>query len=405
MESRRPPNGRLSRVSPYLDRAIRAGARLPDWVSAALIVLMLAAAAVLVYVTGGTHRALPHLFYVPIIFAVLPFGLPGAVVTALAAAVVCGPFMPLNSVTGEAQTASMWLVRGAMFLLVGVAAALATEVRERFSEQRMSSEVHAAITRTATGTGTAVDEELVPLVARVLADRAFHPVFQPVYALADGRLIAVEALTRFDAEPARSPDRWFAAAERAGLGRDLEIAAIEAALAATRDLPDDVVLSVNASPATLGDARLLDLVRAHPRRQMVVEITEHAVVEDYHLLRGTVGQLRELGVRIAVDDAGAGIASLRHIVQLGPETIKLDISLTQGVGSSPLRRALASSLIEFAQHTGAQLVVEGIEEEADLTTWTAMGAHAAQGYLVGRPGGLPVAASSTLIATLRGARA
>ena len=126
------------------------------------------------------------------------------------------------------------------------------------------------------------------------------------------------------------------------------------------------MLSVNASPATLGDPRLLDLIRTTDR-QFVVEITEHAVVEDYHLLQDTVHDLRALGVQIAVDDAGAGISSLRHIVQLAPETIKVDISLTQGVGTSPLRRALARALIEFAQRTGAQLIVEGVEEVSDLT--------------------------------------
>lgn len=145
------------------------------------------------------------------------------------------------------------------------------------------------------------------------------------------------------------------------------------------------------------------MVRA-TERQLVVEITEHAVVEDYHLLQHTVHDLRALGVQIAVDDAGAGISSLRHIVQLAPETIKLDISLTQGVGSSPLRRALAGALIEFAQRIGAQLIVEGIEEVSDLTTWTALGADAVQGFLVGRPGALPVAANSALISSLRGTR-
>jgi EAL domain-containing protein (putative c-di-GMP-specific phosphodiesterase class I) len=109
-------------------------------------------------------------------------------------------------------------------------------------------------------------------------------------------------------------------------------------------------------------------------------------------------------VRIAVDDAGAGISSLRHIVQLAPETIKLDISLTQGVGTSPLRRALAGALIDFAQRTDAELIVEGIEEISDLSTWTALGADAVQGFLVGRPGNLPVAQTSALIASLRGAR-
>ena len=385
-----------------LDRAARLGAQLPGWLAAIILAATLALFWVVVYQSGGTQRAMPHLFYIPIILAVLPFGLWGSSVTALIAAVLCGPLMPLNVLTGEAQQTGSWVFRGAMFLLIGAAAYLSIAVRGRVSEHHLSTEVRNAITRDASA-ATEVDEALIPLIEGVLKTRQFHPVFQPVYSLADGALLGVEALTRFDVEPYRTPDRWFAAAALSGHGIDLEIAAIEEALEGTVDLPRDVVLSVNASPTTLGDPRLLDLVRSTDR-QLVVEITEHAVVEDYHLLQHTVHDLRALGVRIAVDDAGAGISSLRHIVQLGPDTIKLDISLTQGVASSALRRALAGALIEFAQRSGAQLIVEGIEEIGDLTTWTAMGADAVQGFLVGRPGPLPVAANSALISALRGAR-
>ena len=286
-----------------------------------------------------------------------------------------------------------------MFALMGTLAALAISARTRYAEQQLNSDVREAMR--AAPRARPVDESLVPLVGQALADRSFHPVFQPIYSLADGRLMAVEALTRFDVRPYRTPDLWFAAAESIGQGVELELAAIEAALEASQTLPREVALSLNASPATLGDPRLRDLVRDHPERELIVEITEHAVVVDYHLLQGIVGQLRALGVRIAVDDAGAGFSTLQHIVQLGPETIKVDISLTQGVSTSPLRRALAGSLIEFAQRTGAELVVEGIEEAHDLSTWITLGADAAQGYLIGRPGDLPVDAVSAVIASLR----
>jgi len=385
-----------------LDRAARLGSRLPRWLAAIILAALLALVWLIVYQSGGSQRAMPHLFYIPIILAVLPFGLWGSSVTAFVAAVLCGPLTPLNVLTGEAQQTGSWIFRGAMFLLIGAAAYLSIAVRGRVSEHQLSTEVRDAITLAASSAAD-VDESLIPFIENVLATRQFHPVYQPVYSLADGALLGVEALTRFDVEPYRTPDRWFAAAALSGHGTDLEIAAIEEAVKGTADLPRDVVLSVNASPATLGDPRLLDVVRA-TERQLVVEITEHAVVEDYHLLQHTVHDLRALGVQIAVDDAGAGISSLRHIVQLAPETIKLDISLTQGVGSSPLRRALAGALIEFAQRIGAQLIVEGIEEVSDLTTWTALGADAVQGFLVGRPGALPVAANSALISSLRGTR-
>jgi EAL domain-containing protein (putative c-di-GMP-specific phosphodiesterase class I) len=217
-------------------------------------------------------------------------------------------------------------------------------------------------------------------------------VFQPVYAMDDGRLISVEALTRFDTPERTTPDRWFAAAHAAGLGVELEIAAAESALRAAHGLPPHVTLSVNASPATVADPRLLDLVRDHPDRRLMVEITEHAVIEDYPLLREALAALVSMGVELAVDDAGAGFASLQHIVQLEPDVIKLDLSLTQDVTGSPLRLALASALTEFTMRSGARLVVEGVETAADLAAWRRLGAYAVQGYLVGSPGGLPAPA-------------
>ncbi len=382
------------------DRVAQAGIRAPHWLAAFALGLLLAAVWMIVHATGGTQRAFTHLFYIPVILSVLRFRWAGAAVTSLAATIVCGPLMPLNSVTGETQQATSWLFRGVMFLAIGSLAYLAIALHRQLTVNRFALEVRDALTRSGQP-GAEVDPELVPLMADVLDHRRFHPVFQPVYSLADGGLVAVEALTRFDGEPYRTPDKWFAAAAAAGVGDELEVAAIEAAIEASAGLPLQISLSVNASPTTLGNPHLLELLAAAPR-QMVVEITEHSVIEDYHLLQGTVDALRALGVRIAVDDAGAGISSLRHIVQLSPEVIKLDISLTQGVGTSALRRALAGALIDFAQRTDAQLIVEGIEEVTDLTTWAALGADAVQGYLVGRPGNLPVAPHSALVSSLRG---
>ena len=392
------------RSGPWFDALVLRGGRIPPWAAAVVLIAMLIASWLIVYGSGGSSRAMPHLFYIPIVFAALPFGLRGSVVTALIASVICGPLMPFEFIDGQPrpQLVGSWLFRALMFLLIGALANLAISARMRYNEQQLSNEVREAMRSSVL---VDVDESLIPLVAQVLADRTFHPVFQPIYSLDDGRLLAVEALTRFDITPYRSPDRWFAAAHAAGLGTDLEIAVIEAAFAAALDLPPDVGLSLNASPGTLSDPRLRELITANSGREIVVEITEHAMVFDYHLLQRTLGELRAMGVSIAVDDAGAGFSSLRHIVQLAPETIKLDISLTQGVGVSPLRRALAGLLIEFAQRTGAQLVVEGIEEVSDLTTWTTLGAHAAQGFLIGMPGALPVAGHSPLIVSLRGGRA
>ena len=383
----------------WLDGAIRRGAAWPNWATATCIAILVGGAWLATYASGGSQRAFPHLFYIPIVGAAMLFGFRGGIPTALIAAVAVGPLMPLNTSTGEAQQPNGWLLRTAMFCLVAAAATLAIEIRERANEQQLSTEIRDRVTRSfAAGT---TDAAVVPQLSRVLAEGLFHVVYQPAYALADGRLVAVEALTRFDAEPRRSPDVWFRAAAEAGLGVDFEIAAIEKAAEGARSLPRHVSLAVNASPATLADPRLREIVAAFPDRTFAIEITEHAVVEDYPLLQEHLAGLRALGVRLAVDDTGAGFSSLRHIVQLAPEIIKIDISLAQGVGSSPLKRALAASLTEFANAAGARMVIEGIEEVEDLLAWSALGAEAVQGYLTGRPGPLPHAETSSVIAGLR----
>lgn len=369
------------------DLLIHRGASVPGFVTALIIALLLAAAWAATWRAGGSSSALPHVFYIPIILATVPFRGRGAIVTALAATVLCGPLMPLDAATGEGQPVLGWALRGTMFVAIGALAVAGLAVRERHYALKLSEEVHATISRS-TGTTAPVDLSLVSQIDEVTDRRLFHMAYQPVYSLRTGELLAVEALARFDSEPYRPPNLWFGAAEYAGRGVELELAAIEAALDGAAGLPDSVAVSVNASPQTVADSRLADLLRVCNGRPVTIEITEHALIDDYRALGDHLRKLRDLGVRIAVDDAGAGFASLRHIVLLAPDVIKLDITLTQDLMSSPLRRALGGSLIEFALHSDAVLVVEGIEEHEDLSVWSLLGAHACQGYLLGRPGPL-----------------
>lgn len=354
---------------------------LPAWARWVLIGALLAGAWAAVWASGGTARAMPHLFYIPILTGAYFFRWPGALVTGVLASILCGPLLPLLVEPYTPQTTQSWVLRSAFFLGIGALAAAALAAQSRAEEREITQDLLSQLQFEVRGP---VDTALVPLVAEVLESRAFHTVMQPVYSLHDGRLMGVEALTRFDRGPARPPDRWFAAADSLGLGTDLELAAIAGALKAGASLPSRVVLSVNASPATLADPRLIDLLRTRRHTAVTVEITEHAVVEDYPLLRDVVDQVRELGVRIAVDDAGAGVASMHHIVQLGPDAIKLDASLTQDMSGSALRRSLATAMVEFAYRANAQLIVEGIETESDLAAWRSLGAHGVQGNYTGR---------------------
>jgi EAL domain-containing protein (putative c-di-GMP-specific phosphodiesterase class I) len=216
-------------------------------------------------------------------------------------------------------------------------------------------------------------------------------VYQPIFDL-EGRLaVGAEALARFDPNSGWRPDQWFQEAAAVGLLAELELRAVQLALEDITRLPPDAYLSVNASPDTAasdGFARLLDGV---PAGRVVLEITEHAPVEDYGALAGSMRELRSSGVRLAVDDAGAGFASLRHILSLAPDILKLDISLTRDIDTDRTRRALASGLIAFAGEVEMSVVAEGIETEAELEALLELGVKLGQGYHLGRPGPLPLA--------------
>ncbi|MFA9446067.1 EAL domain-containing protein [Egicoccus sp. AB-alg6-2] len=365
--------------------------------SVSAILALLAGAWLISYAAGGSRTAAPHGFYLAIVLAALLLGAPGGALTGLAAGLLSGPLLPLNVATGESQLAANWLLRAFFFVLIGVMLGLLVTAMRRNYEAALEARFDHEL-RLATESAVPTTSYHQWQVRELLEQQRFTPVFQPIYALDDGRLLAVEALTRFTTEPPEAPDVWFRRADDLGMGRDLEVAVILAAVrvADTEGLPEDVALSLNCSPGTLADPRLLHLVRTS-RRPVVFEITEHVLVEDYHELDRAMALLREHGARFAVDDAGAGFASLRHIVRLAPEIIKLDMSLTQNLRHDPIRRKLADCLIRFARETGSELVAEGIEHHADLVTWRDLGAHGAQGYHLARPGPLPVDAHSRII--------
>jgi len=373
----------------------------PGWAGVLVLGALLATIWAMVYGTGGTKFALTHLFYIPIVLAALPFGTRGSVATAVVAGVLCGPLLPVDTVTGEQQTVSSTIVRAIMFIAVGWIASESMALRRRLDAEHLSRDLRAAIIGPA-DESQSVDLSLVPLIPGVLERRAFHPVFQPIYSLSDGHLIAVEALTRFDVEPVRTPDVWFLAAHHAGRGADLELAAIEAAIEGVVDLPENVELWLNLSPMTVAHPRLRALLDMCDERKIALELSEHQIVADYDVLVERLVRVRQTGVQIAVDDAGAGFSSLRHIVNLAPDITKLDISLTQDLASSQVRRALGDAMITFVHRMGGLLVVEGIETAADLTAWAALGADAVQGYLTGYPGPLPPERLSASVIALLG---
>lgn len=216
-------------------------------------------------------------------------------------------------------------------------------------------------------------------------------VVQPIVHLGTGAMIGGEALSRFDGEPRQGPDRWFADAVDVGLGLELELSAVNNALALLAALPPDTYLSVNVSAVTASSASLFErLVGLGPEaHRVVLELTEHAEVADYTVLQAALATVRSLGVKVAVDDTGTGFASLSHILALRPDLIKLDIDLVRGIHTDPARRALAEGLLVFAHHLGAELVAEGIETADELAALLDIGVTYGQGYHLAMPAAPP----------------
>lgn len=212
---------------------------------------------------------------------------------------------------------------------------------------------------------------------------------QPIVGLRDRLVVGAEAFARFGGSARRSPSHWFSEAAVVGLREELELLAVRRAVEDLGRLPAGAFMSINVSPATITSPGFLKVIAGTESSRLVAELTEHAPIDDYERLAETVANLRAHGMRLAIDDAGAGYSSLRHILELRPDMIKLDTSLVRDIHSDRSKQALATGLISFAAEIDSEIVAEGIEREAELERLVALGVERGQGYLLGRPAPLP----------------
>jgi PAS domain S-box-containing protein len=218
----------------------------------------------------------------------------------------------------------------------------------------------------------------------IISAGAFEPVFQPIVRMATGEAIGFEALTRF--HDGTRPDHLFAEATTAGAGLDLETATLAKAMAAAQGLPAGAWLSVNVSAALILEPDRLAQIINRRTRPVVLEITEHDSITDYAAVGAAIALLGP-DVRLAVDDAGAGVANFSHIVALRPDFVKIDSGLVRGVNHDLTRQALIVGLGHFARATNGWLISEGVETEQERQTLLGLGLEYGQGYLFGRPAG------------------
>jgi EAL domain-containing protein (putative c-di-GMP-specific phosphodiesterase class I) len=363
--------------------------RTSPWFACTVIAALLVASWAVGYAIGGAGVAAPHWFYIPIALAASRFSYLGAALASVLAGALAGPLLPLEVAAGLQQSPPDWATRSAFFVAIG-----------QFIAWLIARNQHAQRDLGATRRTVSVLEGLlerqegdrvarrwaVERIREVLAAGGPDIVFQPIVDLRDGGVVGVEALARFHVEPKRGPDFWFDEAWKAGLGLELELAALVAALRSADPLLEEGLrVSVNLSPEAVVSAEFLQLLPTVRTNLLLVEITEHAQVDDYDALAKPVGKLRELGGKLAVDDVGAGFASLQHILRLAPDEIKLDVGLTRGIDVDRARRALALGLVSFAAEFGCSVVAEGIETRQELDTLRSLGLLHGQGYFLSPP--------------------
>jgi diguanylate cyclase (GGDEF)-like protein len=234
-------------------------------------------------------------------------------------------------------------------------------------------------------------------IAEVIEQNLLRPVFQPIVNLATGGTLGYEGLIRpVPPAPYADPASLFAAAEASGHVVPLDLACVEAIVAAAARMPKELFLSVNMSPRTIeapefsAPAMLNILARYDfPPERLIIELTERQPIADLERVRHKLDTCRSAGMRLAADDLGAGNSGLRLLSDLRFDIVKVDLGLVQRSSSGTPSSAVVESIVAFASRTGALVIGEGVEHEEQVKQLTGLGVTAAQGYLFSRPGPLP----------------
>lgn len=356
----------------------------------------LAVVSILAFGAGGTTVPLARRSTVHGRFGVnqaLPAAWSGLIRERVAGGSWCGPWSAFGGPTGpqpfdDEVTAVALVPLRANGGLPGTlaAAATGTDGPARLARRVPALEAFAALAAALLGPGILErqrDDEVRERIATVISKAAFRPVFQPIVDLDSHGTVGYEALTRFaDGTP---PDRRFADAAAVGLGLDLEAACLTASVAAAvRSLGSNCWLSLNVSPGLVLETDRLAGILRDASVPIILEITEHAPIADYVAFRAAIASLGP-SVRSAVDDAGAGFSSFRHILELRPDFVKLDMGLVRSIERDPARQALVAGMVYFAVTTGCSLIAEGIETLAERDTLRSLAVDLGQGYLLGKP--------------------
>ena len=222
-------------------------------------------------------------------------------------------------------------------------------------------------------------------IEQIISDNDISIYFQPIFSLKNNKVAGFESLARFFTTPYKAPDVWFKEAKKVGLNEALEMLAIKNAVTNIAKFNNSTYIAINCSPSHILSGALENTLQNIDCTRLVLEITEHSPISDYEKMRTALTPLRKRGLRLAIDDVGAGFSSFQHILELEADIIKLDISLTQNINTDDRKFLLAKALCGFAKAIDCTIVAEGIETEEELNSLRKLNVDSVQGYFIGRP--------------------
>lgn len=219
----------------------------------------------------------------------------------------------------------------------------------------------------------------------LMVNNRFVYYMQPIVNINNESVCGHELLLRIKGDDSQSPQLFLTEIDMLGLSTALNISLFSQVLDILKAVPSNQFLTWNLAPSVILDHEFFQCFYGQDLSQLVIEITEHAVIKNYVSLNDRLNILRQSGAKVAIDDAGAGYASLRHILQLKPDFIKLDHSLIHNIHREPELQALAESLVSFAEKSNAKLIAEGVEVEEEHQALQLLSFELGQGFYFARP--------------------
>lgn len=230
-------------------------------------------------------------------------------------------------------------------------------------------------------------------MAQIVNKEDIHLLVQPIVDVASNQMVAYEVLTRGPKNTDfESPLNLFSFARQTGKLYELEMIVLEKALKQMVRMNTKKNVFINFTPISVGNAgfvsdvkRLLNRYKTVCASQIVIEITERDSIDELEFLINNIKGLRECGIRIAVDDTGAGYASLHTIIEIMPDIIKIDRSVIKDIDRNTVKESMLKGLLLIAKEIGSTVVAEGIESEKEAMILSKNKVDLAQGYFYARP--------------------